>query len=239
MGVADVVHRLDDAGSTQQRILAPRHRRRPGMALDALDVDLVPPLPVGERHDPDIVAAFFEDRTLLDVRLQERMHRPAADRRLALVADPRELIAEFLSDPSRVGIVVVTTAEEMPVEDGEVDVIISNCVINLSPDKPRVFRDAFRVLKPGGRLAISDVVASTELPEEVRRDLHLYDNCMAGASQIDELEQMLAEAGFENIRITPKDESREFIRDWAPGRGIEAYVLSATIEAIKPAGAAG
>ena len=76
-------------------------------------------------------------------------------------------------------------------------------------------------------------MASTELPEEVRRDLHLYDNCMAGASQIDELEQMLAEAGFENIRITPKDESREFIRDWAPGSGVEDYVIAAVIEASK------
>lgn len=125
--------------------------------------------------------------------------------------------------------------EHLPVANDSVDVIISNCVINLSPNKPQVFSDAFRTLKPGGRLAISDVVASTELPEELRNDRELLSGCMAGASLIDDLETMLAEAGFENIRIAPKDESRDFIRDWAPGRGIEEYVVSATIEAIKPA----
>jgi SAM-dependent methyltransferase len=124
--------------------------------------------------------------------------------------------------------------ENLPVANEEVDVIISNCVINLSPDKPRVFKEAFRALKVGGRLAISDVVASTELPDEIREDLQLYSGCMAGASMISELEQILAESGFTDIRIAPKDESKDFIKDWAPGRGVEEYVLSATIEAVKP-----
>jgi len=126
--------------------------------------------------------------------------------------------------------------EHMPVANDTVDVIISNCVINLSPDKKQVFREAFRVLKPGGRLAISDVVASTELPDEIRDDLALYSGCMAGASQIHELQSILEEHGFEKINIAPKDESKDFIKDWAPGRGVEDYVLSATIEAIKPGG---
>ncbi len=125
--------------------------------------------------------------------------------------------------------------ESLPVANDTVDVIISNCVINLSPDKRRVFNEAYRVLKNGGRLAISDVVASTELPQQIRDDLQLYSGCMAGASQIDELEQILADSGFTDIRIAPKDESREFIKDWAPGRGVEDYVVSATIEAVKPA----
>lgn len=124
--------------------------------------------------------------------------------------------------------------EHMPVANETVDVIISNCVINLSPDKPQVFSEAFRVLKPGGRLAISDVVAGTELPDEIRNDLALYSGCMAGASQVSELHDILKNSGFEQIRIAPKDESKEFIKDWAPGRGVEEYVLSATIEAIKP-----
>ncbi|MDZ7802697.1 arsenite methyltransferase [Thiohalophilus sp.] len=124
--------------------------------------------------------------------------------------------------------------EHLPLADASVEVIISNCVINLSPDKAQVFREAYRVLRPGGRLAISDVVATAELPEAVRRDLALYTGCMAGASSIDELERTLREAGFEAVRIAPKDESREFIRDWAPGRGVEAYVASAVIEASKP-----
>jgi len=124
--------------------------------------------------------------------------------------------------------------EHLPVADAGIDVIISNCVINLSPDKPQVFREAFRVLKPGGRLAISDVVATAELPASIKDDLSLYSGCMAGASRIDELKTMLEDAGFTAIRITPKDESREFIKDWAPERKVEEYVLSAMIEARRP-----
>jgi SAM-dependent methyltransferase len=125
--------------------------------------------------------------------------------------------------------------EHLPIADATADVIISNCVINLSPDKPQVFRDAFRVLRPGGRLAISDVVATADLPEEMRNDAGLIAGCMGNASLIGELEEMLREAGFEQIRIEPKDESKEFIKDWAPGRNVTDYVVSATIEAIKPA----
>ena len=124
--------------------------------------------------------------------------------------------------------------EHLPVADDSVDVIISNCVINLSPEKEQVFKEAFRVLKPGGRLAISDIVATAELPEEARKDLALYTGCMAGASLIDDLERMLTEAGFAQIKIKPKDESKSFIREWAPGRGVEDCVVSATIEAGKP-----
>jgi arsenite methyltransferase len=126
--------------------------------------------------------------------------------------------------------------EHLPVADNSTDVIISNCVINLSPDKAQVFKDAFRILKPGGRLAISDVVASCEMPEEMKNDPYLLAGCMAGASLIDELEKYMLDAGFDQVSITPKDESREFIKDWAPGRGVEDYVVSAQIEAIKPRG---
>jgi arsenite methyltransferase len=125
--------------------------------------------------------------------------------------------------------------EHLPVPDNSVDVIISNCVINLSPDKAQVFGDAFRVLKPGGRLAISDVVASTKIPDEIKNDLKLYSGCIAGASEVDELESCIKKSGFVEINITPKDESKEFIKDWAPGQGVEDFVLSAYIEAIKPA----
>jgi arsenite methyltransferase len=125
--------------------------------------------------------------------------------------------------------------ENLPVADSSVDVIMSNCVINLSPNKRKVFREAFRVLRPGGRLAISDVIATAPLPETIRNDLALYSSCIAGAATIGELETMLHESGFQNIRIQPKDESRQFIREWAPGRNIEAYIASAIIEALKPA----
>lgn len=124
--------------------------------------------------------------------------------------------------------------EALPMADNSVDVIISNCVINLSPEKQRVFNEAFRVLKPGGRLAVADMVATAALPDEIKSDWAAYTGCMAGASYISELEQMLREAGFENINIAPKDASRSFIREWLPGRRIEDYLVSATIEAVKP-----
>ena len=124
--------------------------------------------------------------------------------------------------------------EHMPVADASVDVIISNCVINLSPEKAQVFREAFRVLKPGGRLAVSDVVATAPFPEEVQHDLSLRAGCVAGASLLDDLEGMLRNAGFVDIRIQPKDESKTFIREWVPGTNIADYLISATIEAVKP-----
>jgi SAM-dependent methyltransferase len=124
--------------------------------------------------------------------------------------------------------------EYLPVADASIDVVISNCVVNLSPEKPRVFRESFRVLKRGGRLAISDVVASAELPEDMKNDPHLHSACIAGASLVDELAALLEDAGFTAIRIRPKDESRDFIRDWVPGHSVADYVVSATIEAVKP-----
>lgn len=124
--------------------------------------------------------------------------------------------------------------ENLPVADASVDVILSNCVINLSPDKPRVFAEAARVLKPGGRLAISDVVALEPVPESLTNDMALYAGCASGAAQVSELEQMLARSGFTEIRITPKPGSREVIREWFPGKGLEDLFASATIEAVKP-----
>lgn len=123
--------------------------------------------------------------------------------------------------------------ENLPLGDATVDVAMSNCVINLSPDKPRVFAEVYRVLKPGGRLAIADVVARTELPLSVRQDLALYAGCIAGVSLVAELEAMLMACGFSHITVTPRDESRSFIQDWAPGTAVADDVVSATIEAIK------
>ncbi|WP_101295469.1 arsenite methyltransferase [Halegenticoccus soli] len=125
--------------------------------------------------------------------------------------------------------------EHLPVADGSVDVVISNCVVNLSPSKPQVFRDAYRVLRPGGRLAISDVVVTASLPEDVRSDPESVAACVAGASTIDALEEMLATAGFERVRISPKGESRSFIREWDDDRDLGDYLVSASIEGRKPA----
>jgi SAM-dependent methyltransferase len=124
--------------------------------------------------------------------------------------------------------------EHLPVADGTVDVILSNCVINLSPDKPAVFTDAFRVLKQGGRLAISDVVATGTMPDNLKRDVAALTGCIAGAASVEALTEMLQTAGFEQIVVDVKEESRGFIAQWLPGSGAENYVASATIEAVKP-----
>jgi arsenite methyltransferase len=124
--------------------------------------------------------------------------------------------------------------EHLPVADASVDVIMSNCVINLSPEKINVFREAFRVLKPGGRLAILDVVALQTLPDEIRNDLSLISGCVGGTEKVEDIAKMLQDAGFKDINIRPKDESRRFIQEWFPGRNLEDHVASATIEAKKP-----
>ena len=124
--------------------------------------------------------------------------------------------------------------EHLPVADSSADIIISNCVINLSPDKLSVYRDAYRVLKPGGRLAILDIVATAPLPDEIQKNLALVSACVGGAATIDDTMGMLKQAGFQDIKIKPKDESREVIRKCAPGTNVGDYVVSAYIEAIKP-----
>ncbi|MCL2860110.1 MAG: arsenite methyltransferase [Oscillospiraceae bacterium] len=123
--------------------------------------------------------------------------------------------------------------ENMPVANETVDVIISNCVINLSPNKEQVFKEAYRVLKNGGRLAISDIVLTAELPDEVKKDLSLYSACVSGASYMKDLEKYISLAGFKNIQITPKEESKEFIKEWTPEFNVQDFIVSANIEAIK------
>lgn len=128
--------------------------------------------------------------------------------------------------------------EHLPVPDESVDVIISNCVINLSPEKTAVFREALRVLRPGGRLAVSDVVATAPLSVEERRNMALYTGCVAGAATISEIETMLRDAGFTGIRVSPVEASRAVIQDWVSGDAVAAKVVSASIEARKPGGTA-
>jgi ubiquinone/menaquinone biosynthesis C-methylase UbiE len=126
--------------------------------------------------------------------------------------------------------------ENLPVADNTADIIMSNCVINLSPEKLKVYREAFRILKSGGRLAISDIVATAPLPADIQQNLALVSACVGGAATIDDTTRMLQEAGFEGINITAKDESRKLISQWAPGENKNAgdYVVSAYIEAVKP-----
>jgi len=123
--------------------------------------------------------------------------------------------------------------EHLPAADSSVDVIISNCVINLSPDKPGVFREAHRVLKNHGRLAISDTVAVQEIPEKVRNDLKLYSACISGAALAEDIRTMLKDSGFTEIQIDIEEESSQFIRDWSPEDSPENYIRSALITAVK------
>jgi arsenite methyltransferase len=144
--------------------------------------------------------------------------------------------------------------EEMPVEDGEVDVIISNCVINLSPDKAAVFKEAFRVLRPGGRVAVSDIVLTEPLPEAIVDSIAAYVGCVAGASLLDEYVGFLRDAGFQEIEVAESRKAVESLPEDDPIvlsvlegtgsssyedlateiRGVAGRVLSAKITARKP-----
>ncbi len=123
--------------------------------------------------------------------------------------------------------------EHLPVADNSADLIISNCVINLSPDKQQVFNDSFRILKTGGRLSVSDIVAVKPLPDSIKSDLSLYTGCISGAALVDDLKEMLKSAGFDDVRIDLKPKSREFIKEWSGKNDISEYVMSADILAVK------
>ena len=125
--------------------------------------------------------------------------------------------------------------EALPIADATVDVALSNCVINLSPDKPRVIRELHRVLKPGGRIAFSDVIATAPIPEDVAGDLGLICGCLGAASTVEEWTAMLTAAGFEDIRITPKEETREVVASFAGDTpGVADIFRSADIHARRP-----
>jgi arsenite methyltransferase len=150
-----------------------------------------------------------------------------------------EMVTKARGNATRVGAANVEfrlgEIEHLPVPDATVDVILSNCVINLSPDKAAVFQDAFRVLRPGGRLAISDVVAVRPMPRELVESVEALTGCVAGSASIELLQSLLTEAGFEAIQIRPRTESNAIIGQCMPGA--EDYVVSATIEARKPGAA--
>ena len=123
--------------------------------------------------------------------------------------------------------------EALPVADNSVHLVISNCVVNLSPEKLRVFREAFRVLKAGGRLAIADVVATRPLPESVRTQLNTIGGCVGGAALVNEIKAMLKEAGFVHIDIVTRYETRSLISQWMEDESADDFVVSAFITASK------
>jgi arsenite methyltransferase len=193
--------------------------------------------------NPQAIASLQQGETVLDLgcgggfdcflavkQVGEKGFVIGVDMTSEMISKARKNVAEsgFVNIDIRLGEI-----ENLPAADGSVDVIISNCVINLSPNKPRVFAEAYRVLKSGGRLAVSDVIAASAIPENVRNDLALHAGCIAGASTSDEVFAMLQKAGFGDIRVIPKEESKSFIKDWAPGSGAENFVVSADIQAVK------
>jgi arsenite methyltransferase len=124
--------------------------------------------------------------------------------------------------------------ESLPIADASVDVVISNCVVNLSPDKPAVWREVARVLKPGGRVAISDIVASGPLPTALRQNPELVCGCVGGAASVDELRQLLLAAGLTDVRIVPREANAQSIRKWLPDHTEEIHVVAAMIHARNP-----
>jgi ubiquinone/menaquinone biosynthesis C-methylase UbiE len=134
--------------------------------------------------------------------------------------------------------------EDIPLPDNSVDVIISNCVINLSADKDRVLAEAFRVLRPGGRLAVSDVVVRGEMPAAIRRSVELWIGCVAGALEEEAYREKLVKAGFEEVELEPTrvyrvDDAREFLAEAgldadAIGPQVDGKFMSAFVRARKP-----
>lgn len=121
--------------------------------------------------------------------------------------------------------------ENVPLPDASVDVIISNCVINLSADKRRVLAEAYRVFRPGGRFAVSDVVVRGPVPELIRRSIELWAGCVAGALEEEEYVRLLAEAGFVDVEIEPTRVYRlEDARDFLEAAGMDAYELAPLVD---------
>jgi len=194
--------------------------------------------------NPQAIAAMQPGEVVVDLGsgagfdcfLAARQVRPHG--RVIGVDMTHEMLKKARDNATRAGVANVEfrlgEIEHLRIADNTADVVISNCVINLVSDKQQVYREAFRVLKPGGRIAVSDVVNIAPLPAEVACDEALLCVCIAGAASADQIEQWLAVAGFTAIRVSVKPESRELVKGWAPGRGIEDYVASAMIEARKP-----
>jgi arsenite methyltransferase len=149
-----------------------------------------------------------------------------------------EMIAKARDNGRRIGATNVAfrlgEIEHLPVADASVDVVLSNCVINLSPDKQSVFREAFRTLKPGGRLAISDVIATKPMPADIARSVEAMTGCIAGAASEATLREYLGAVGFVDVAIRVKPGSGAIMAQCMPGA--EDHVVSATIEGRKPGG---
>jgi SAM-dependent methyltransferase len=192
--------------------------------------------------NPQAIAALRPGETVLDLGSGAGFDCFLAARRVGLqgrvigVDMTPEMIAKARENARRIAVSNVEfrlgEIERLPAADASADVVLSNCVINLSPDKTAVFREAHRVLKPGGRLAISDVVAIAPLPTQLTESIVALTGCVTGAASVESIRTMLGDAGFRDVNIQVRGDSAEIIGRCMPGA--EGYVASATIEAIKP-----
>jgi arsenite methyltransferase len=192
--------------------------------------------------NPQAIAALRQGDTVLDLgsgtgfdcflaakRVGHRGRVIGVDMTAEMVAKARENARKV--DASNVEF-RLGEIEHLPVSDASVDVILSNCVINLSPDKAAVFREAYRALKPGGRLAISDVVAVQDMPSTLAESVAAMTGCVSGAARVEALEELLRSAGFEDVKLVVRSESAAIIGQCMPGA--EGYIASALIEGKKP-----
>jgi arsenite methyltransferase len=182
----------------------------------------------------------------IDVLLSARRVGPTGKAYGLDMTDEMLAVAEENKRKSRIGNVEFLRGEieSIPLPDNSVDVVISNCVINLSTDKDRVLREAFRVLKPGGRFAVSDVVTRGEVLPEIRKSVLLWVGCVAGALEESDYRAKLASAGFEKIEIEPTrvyraEDAREFLSEHnidadAIAPQVEGKFMSAFLRATKP-----
>lgn len=190
--------------------------------------------------NPTAIAALSEGETVLDLgsgggfdcflaarEVGTEGHVIGIDMTPEMIERARENAAGMEHVEFRLGEI-----EHLPVSDGQIDVIISNCVINLSPDKRQVYEEAYRALASGGRLAVSDVVLTAEIPEELQGDLDAFSACVSGSAPIERHEQLLADAGFEAIEVVPEDD--EIVEEWDDDHELGAFLASARIEARKP-----
>lgn len=181
--------------------------------------------------DPITLAALQPGQTVLDlgsgggIDCFMAAHKVGETGRVIGVDMTAEMLEKARASQARMGYKNVEfrlgEIEHLPVADGTVDVIISNCVVNLSPDKPQVFREAYRVLKPGGKLALSDIVTDGPLPQEIRDSLNAWAGCVAGALDIKDYINELNTAGFSRIEVTPvyfeQETVDEFMNQSGPG----------------------
>ncbi|MBI5933062.1 MAG: arsenite methyltransferase [Chloroflexi bacterium] len=223
--------------------------------------ELLTTLPAGESAvsygcgDPITLAALQPGQTVLDLGSGAGLDCFFATKkvgeggRVIGVDMTPEMVARARSSAERMGIRNVEFRqgylEDLPVDSNSVDVIISNCVINLSPDKSKVFSEAFRVLKPGGKLAVSDIVTDGELPEAVKQSLSAWAGCVAGAVEAKDYIGMMEAVGFTNVSVNPVffdketvdsalDEMKLDVNKY-PREAVYKAVYSAKITAFKPA----